>query len=120
MCKALDYAERQGVVHRDLKPGNILVNHDQVAKLADLGLVKMMNKSPEQGGLTHQGVAMGTPHYMAAEQVLDAQSVDHRADLYSLGCTLFQMVCGQTVFFFKCSSINEQASQRSSSQGKRD
>ena len=98
ICKALDYAERQGVVHRDLKPGNILVNHDHVAKLADLGLVKMMNQSPKQGALTHQGVAMGTPHYMAPEQVLDAQSVDHRADLYSLGCTLFQMVCGQTVF----------------------
>ena len=106
ICSALDYAERQGITHRDLKPANILVNRDGAAKLADLGLVKQretrqdqgINGSVLQGELTMQGVAMGTPHYIAPEQILDATSVDKRADLYSLGCTLFHMVTGEPMF----------------------
>ena len=115
ICQALDYAERRGIVHRDLKPANILVNRDGVAKVADLGLVKLHQDSGSlhqqltdkpssqgagrgSGSLTQVGVAMGTPHYIAPEQVLDARSVDHRADLYSLGCTLYHMITGETLF----------------------
>ena len=114
LCKALDYAERLGVVHRDLKPANILINRDGVAKLADLGLVKLTSTpepalsavtpteqrrhTPSSPHQTRVGVAMGTPHYIAPEQVLDAKSVDHRADLYSLGCTLFHALCGRPPF----------------------
>jgi serine/threonine protein kinase len=97
ICEALSYAEKQQIVHRDLKPGNILINHDGRAKLADLGLIKW-NLDQDRETLTVQGMAMGTPHYMAPEQAIDAYSVDHRADLYALGCTLYHMLAGKPPF----------------------
>ncbi len=86
-------AHRAGIVHRDLKPGNILLSIGEdgiVPKVADFGLVK--------AGHTRVGQAMGTPDYMAPEQVRDASSVDHRADIWSLGVILYQLVCGTLPF----------------------
>ncbi len=89
-------AHRIGLVHRDLKPGNVLLevtDEGLVPKVADFGLVKLLD---EQGGRTRtrSGLPMGTPAYMAPEQVRDAASVDQRADVFALGCILYELVVG--------------------------
>ncbi|MBE2214420.1 MAG: serine/threonine protein kinase, partial [Opitutaceae bacterium] len=97
LCEALQYAHDRGIVHRDIKPENILLTRAGVVKVADFGLAKLVAVPGEQGAtmLTGIGDVMGTPHYMAPEQVEHPQSVDHRADIYSLGVVFYQMLTGE-------------------------
>ncbi|MDE0865308.1 MAG: serine/threonine-protein kinase [Rubripirellula sp.] len=111
-ARGLQFAHRHGMVHRDIKPANLLLTDDGVIKVADLGLVKIPDHGeidPEHDPnlvvdlasgteVTVQGTAVGTPAYMAPEQSIDAAAVDHRADIYSLGCTLFFMLAGRPPF----------------------
>lgn len=94
LCDALIAAHEAGVVHRDLKPENIFVVDNDVLKVVDFGIARLA-KRPE---LTQAGAAMGTPHYMAPEQVLGRLDVDHRADFYALGVMLFEMLTGDVPF----------------------
>lgn len=92
MCDALAYAASEGVVHRDVKPANILYRaKDGVAKLSDFGLAKRIGVSAG----TRDGEGIGTPCYMPPEQVHDARNVDHRADVYSLGASLYHLLSGR-------------------------
>jgi serine/threonine protein kinase len=95
VCDGLQGAHKQGLVHRDVKPDNILVTRDGVAKLTDMGLVKDLEGDLN---LTRTGRGLGTPHYMAPEQFRNAKSVDVRGDIYSLGATLYAMVTGVIPF----------------------
>jgi serine/threonine-protein kinase len=100
IVRGMDAAHRHGLVHRDLKPDNVLlatVDEGVVPKIADFGLVKVLS-SGDGGPKTQDGTFMGTPEYMAPEQVVDAGAVDQRADMFSLGCILYEMVCGQLAF----------------------
>jgi len=93
----LEAAHAMGVVHRDLKPDNVFVTQSSggpLLKLIDFGIAKLRASSEFTKGLTRAGVVMGTPEYMAPEQLLSAQTTDHRADIYSLGVMLFEMVSG--------------------------
>jgi hypothetical protein len=93
VARAIEYAHKKGVIHRDLKPENVLIDHVGHAKVADFGLAGMSETG--RSSLTMTAVAMGTAHYMAPEQRKDAKNVDSRADLYSLGVMLYEMVCSE-------------------------
>jgi eukaryotic-like serine/threonine-protein kinase len=95
VCQGLYKAHKKGLVHRDVKPDNILLNREGQAKLTDLGLVK---DATEESNLTRTGRGLGTPHFMAPEQFKTAKNADARCDIYSLGATLYMMVTGQTPF----------------------
>jgi serine/threonine protein kinase len=95
VAQGLHRAHKQNLVHRDVKPDNILVTADGVAKLADLGLVK---ETETDLNLTKTGRGLGTPHFMAPEQFRNAKGADIRCDIYSLGATLYQMVTGELPF----------------------
>ena len=95
MAEALDYAHRRGVLHRDMKPANVLLDADRNAYLADFGLAKILSTGD---GLTGQAV-IGTPMYMSPEQVLGEEEITPASDQYALGIVLFEMVTGQTPFF---------------------
>ncbi len=98
LAAALDCAHERGVIHRDVKPANILMTPDGRLLLTDFGLVKIVTEGQvPQKRLTSDGVPMGTPDYMAPEQVTGG-NVDARADIYSLGVILYQMVTGATPF----------------------
>jgi eukaryotic-like serine/threonine-protein kinase len=94
LARAIDYAHEQKIVHRDLKPENVLVDPRGHVKIADFGLAGMKG-SERNIALTATAVAMGTVNYMAPEQRRDAKHVDHRADLYSLGVLLYEMLTGE-------------------------
>ena len=96
ICDALQFAHQNGIVHRDVKPGNVLIAKDGGVKVTDFGLAKLFEAdSPQAAGLTMTGAVMGTPAYMAPEQLEDSQKVDHRADIYSLGVMIYQMLTGE-------------------------
>ena len=115
-ARGLKFAHDRGMVHRDIKPDNLMLNGEGIVKVSDLGLVKtrgmtaaddaapdgevnkpgsMLKQLPN---VTNVGTAMGSPAYMAPEQCRDASAVDHRADVYSLGCSLYALLCGRAPF----------------------
>ncbi len=96
VASALEHAHRHGVVHRDIKPENILLSGGQVM-LADFGIARAIRDSG-QASITVVGTPLGTPAYMSPEQVLGRGEIDHRSDIYSLGCVLFEMLAGRPPF----------------------
>lgn len=94
VCDALQYAHDQGIVHRDIKPENLLIDRRGRVHIADFGLAKLVGGVPELR-LTQAQHVMGTPHYMAPEQFERPTSVDHRADIYSLGVVLYEMLTAE-------------------------
>ena len=94
IAEALATAHFHGVIHRDVKPDNILFAADGTPKLSDLGVAKLIRGGAE-GTETMQGVIIGTPAYMAPEQILDSSHIDERADIYSLGVALYEMLTGK-------------------------
>ena len=101
---ALAGAHGKAIVHRDLKPDNVFIAWDpdvaggERAKLLDFGIAKLASEHTGQAAMTRTGMMMGTPAYMAPEQCKGAGNVDHRSDLYAVGCILFEMVCGRPPF----------------------
>ncbi len=118
-CMALKFAHARGIVHRDIKPGNILISKRAEVKLADFGIASSeseeeLSETSEQSkteaakvsdGLTQHGVTLGTPAYMSPEQITDSRSVDKRADIYSMGVMLYEMLTGTKPF---PSALNEE------------
>ncbi|HEY8379682.1 MAG TPA: serine/threonine-protein kinase [Nannocystis sp.] len=101
VCSALQAAHEQGIVHRDIKPGNIVLvkrgtSLDHV-KVLDFGIAKVLNQEPDAKGLTQSGVVVGTPEYMSPEQGW-GQPVDHRGDIYALGVLLYELLTGRLPF----------------------
>jgi len=95
LCDALQYAHDRGIVHRDIKPENVLVSQEGLIKIADFGLAKLSDGTPGNFTLTQSRQVMGTLNYMAPEQVETPTSVDHRADIYSLGVVIYELLTGE-------------------------
>jgi serine/threonine-protein kinase len=100
VADGLSAAHELGIVHRDLKPDNVILTHTrggkEIAKVVDFGIAKAISEAP-QDALTRSGLVIGTPEYMSPEQLL-GDPVDERADIYSLGCILYQMITGAQAF----------------------
>ena len=119
-CYALKFAHARGIVHRDIKPGNILISRRAEVKLADFGIAASddieeiaVTKSERivtkvAGDVTQSGVTLGTPAYMSPEQIMDSRSVDNRADIYSMGVMLYEMLTGSKPFDSTISEENLQ------------
>lgn len=100
VARALSYAHTAGVVHRDIKPDNVLLSHG-AAVVTDFGIAKALSASRQHTGdseLTQTGTSIGSPAYMAPEQIAGDPNIDYRADLYALGCMAYEMVAGQPPF----------------------
>lgn len=104
ICDALQFAHDLGIVHRDIKPENLLIDRRGRVKVADFGLAKLVGGETDEAGMagfasgslvTEAGKVMGTPRYMAPEQLESPAEVDHRADIYALGVVLYQMLTGE-------------------------
>jgi predicted Ser/Thr protein kinase len=94
ICEALQFAHDEGIVHRDIKPENILLDKKGRVKIADFGIAKILSGRPDVA-ITETGGAIGTPHYMAPEQMEKPTTVDHRADIFSLGVVFYEMLTGE-------------------------
>ena len=97
VASALDYAHRRGVVHRDIKPENILL-HDGQALVADFGIALAASRSDGSTRITETGMSLGTPQYMAPEQAMGDRDITPKADVYALGCVLYEMLVGEAPF----------------------
>ncbi len=95
ICEALQFAHNEGILHRDIKPENILLDAKGRVKIADFGIAKLVGEPGKGTMLTDQGAVLGTPHYMAPEQLEHPQDVDQRADIYSLGVVFYEMLTGE-------------------------
>ena len=95
ICEALQFAHNEGIVHRDIKPENILLDKKGRVKIADFGISKMLSQTSDQASLTGARGVVGTPHYMAPEQLEKPTTVDHRADIFSLGVVFYEMLTGE-------------------------
>jgi serine/threonine protein kinase len=95
ICEALQFAHNEGIVHRDIKPENILLDKKGRVKITDFGIAKMIGQSAGKASLTGAKDVVGTPHYMAPEQIEHAALVDHRADIFSLGVVFYEMLTGE-------------------------
>jgi serine/threonine protein kinase len=97
----LQHAHERGMVHRDIKPANLILARDgkkAIVKVLDFGLAKVTSEGQTDSGLTREGQLLGTPDYIAPEQIRNAQSADIRADIYSLGCTFYYLLTGGPPF----------------------
>ena len=100
VSRALSYAHKRGIVHRDIKPDNVLLSSG-AAVVTDFGIAKAISAARTQGSgatLTQTGTSIGTPAYMAPEQAAGDPNVDHRADIYALGCMAYELLCGKPPF----------------------
>ncbi len=95
LCDALQFAHDEGVVHRDIKPENILIDKRGRVKIADFGLARLLGQSPTMPTLTGTHQLMGTPAYMAPEQIEGLPGIDHRADIYSMGVVFYELLTGE-------------------------
>ena len=95
ICDALQFAHDEGIVHRDIKPENILIDKAGRVKIADFGLAKLLGQEAADHGLTATQQVMGTLRYMAPEQMEGTKTVDHRADIYSLGVVFYELLTGE-------------------------
>src|SRR5262245_51875948 len=95
ICDALQYAHEKGVVHRDIKPENVMLNEQGRVKIADFGLAKLLGREAAIPTLTGTRQVLGTPHYMAPEQMEKPGTVDHWADIFSLGVLFYEMLTGE-------------------------
>src|SRR5438876_4365399 len=95
ICEALQFAHDEGILHRDIKPENILLDSKGRVKIADFGIAKLLGEPRTDARLTGSGATLGTPHYMAPEQIEHPGEVDHRADIYSLGVVFYEMLTGE-------------------------
>lgn len=93
-ARGIGYAHRHGVVHRDIKPNNLLVRRDGTLKVSDFGIAK----AQEEASITVSGAFHGTPYYVSPEQITNFKSVDHRADIYSFGVVAYELFCGRVPF----------------------
>ncbi len=94
ICEALQFAHDEGIVHRDIKPENILLDKKGRVKIADFGIAKILGRQRDVT-ITETGGTVGTPHYMAPEQMEKPATVDHRADIFSLGVVFYEMLTGE-------------------------
>ena len=95
---ALAHAHRLGILHRDIKPDNILIDKDGTTKLCDLGLARLESQTEDEKSLTQDGTALGTPHYISPEQARGLRDLDAKTDLYSLGAMLYHLLTGKPMF----------------------
>ena len=95
ICDALQFAHDEGIVHRDIKPENILLDKKGRVKIADFGIAKLIGQTTTDAALTGAGDVVGTLHYMAPEQVAKPLTMDHRADIFSLGVVFYELLTGE-------------------------
>lgn len=97
-ARGLHYAHEHGIVHRDIKPSNLILDSEGTLRILDMGLARIDTGSPDQDQLTGSGMIMGTVDFMAPEQAIDTKAVDGRADIYSLGATLWFLLTGHNMY----------------------